>query len=255
MIIYKITNRINNKVYIGLTTTSLEDRWRRHLTEGRNINNKKHLYKSMRKHGLENFSIEQIDETDNFEELGKLERKYIELFESMNPNKGYNLTAGGEKNQFDGNSQAKLSIKDVVKIREMYKEKKLKIREVYEFYSDKLSFSGFQKIWLGESWKGIMDEVYTKENIDFHNKQKGKNGEDNCLAKYTNKEVLEIRKYYVNHTLKECFEKYGRKSKSILSFRNLIDSSYKNIPIYSKVKKKWQLNNNEIYLEEMNNEN
>ena len=42
MIIYKITNRINNKVYIGVTTTSYEDRWRRQLTEVININNKKH---------------------------------------------------------------------------------------------------------------------------------------------------------------------------------------------------------------------
>ena len=58
MIIYKITNNINEKIYIGLTTCSLEYRWGRHLTEGRNEKNKKHLYKSMRKYGLENFSIE-----------------------------------------------------------------------------------------------------------------------------------------------------------------------------------------------------
>ena len=53
MIIYKITNNINNKVYIGLTTCSLEYRWSRHLTEAKNVNNKKHLYKAMRKYGLE----------------------------------------------------------------------------------------------------------------------------------------------------------------------------------------------------------
>lgn len=70
LIIYKITNNINNKVYIGLTTCSLDYRWGRHLTEGCNENNTKHLYKSMRKYGLNNFSIEQIDSTDNFKELG-----------------------------------------------------------------------------------------------------------------------------------------------------------------------------------------
>ena len=96
LIIYKITNNINKKVYIGLTTCSLEYRWRRHLTEGRNEKNEKHLYKSMRKYGLENFSIEQIDSTDDFKELGELERKYIKQYDSQNPNKGYNLTAGGE---------------------------------------------------------------------------------------------------------------------------------------------------------------
>ena len=58
MIIYKITNKINGKVYIGLTTQTLEYRWGRHLTEGRNINNNKHLYKAMRKYGENNFVIE-----------------------------------------------------------------------------------------------------------------------------------------------------------------------------------------------------
>ena len=57
LIIYKIKNNINGKVYIGLTTCSLEYRWGKHLTEGRNEKNKKHLYKSMRKYGLENFLL------------------------------------------------------------------------------------------------------------------------------------------------------------------------------------------------------
>ena len=41
MIIYKIKNNINEKVYIGLTTRSLEYRWKKHLTEGKNEKNKK----------------------------------------------------------------------------------------------------------------------------------------------------------------------------------------------------------------------
>ena len=77
MIIYKITNNINNKVYIGLTTHSLENRWSKHLSEMRNINNNKHLYRAMRKYGIENFSIEKIDSSDDFKILGQLEREYI----------------------------------------------------------------------------------------------------------------------------------------------------------------------------------
>ena len=41
LIIYKIKNNINEKVYIGLTTCSLEYRWKKHLTEGKNEKNKK----------------------------------------------------------------------------------------------------------------------------------------------------------------------------------------------------------------------
>ena len=77
LIVYKITNNINGKVYIGITTCSLEYRWSKHVTESRNENNTKHLYKAMRKYGLDNFSIEQIDSSDDFKKLGELERQYI----------------------------------------------------------------------------------------------------------------------------------------------------------------------------------
>ena len=83
MIIYKIKNNINEKVYIGLTTCSLEHRWKKHLTEGRNEKNKKHLYKSMRKYGLENFSIEQIDSASNLKELGLDSLDVVDLLMEM----------------------------------------------------------------------------------------------------------------------------------------------------------------------------
>ena len=120
MIIYKITNEINKKIYIGLTTCSLEYRWSRHITESKNINNTKHLYKAMRKYGVENFKIEIIDETNDFKKLGQLEREYIRKFNSIDPNIGYNLTKGGESNQYDGNPGAKLTIEEVIQIREIY---------------------------------------------------------------------------------------------------------------------------------------
>ena len=66
MIIYKITNKINNKVYIGLTTRTLKYRWSTHITESKNLNNQKHLYRAMRKYGIENFTIEEIDSTNDF---------------------------------------------------------------------------------------------------------------------------------------------------------------------------------------------
>ena len=88
MIIYKITNQINNKVYIGLTTCSLEYRWSRHVAESKNLSNTKDLYKAMRKYGVENFTIEEIGNTDDLKELGKLERNYIRKYNSTNPKVG-----------------------------------------------------------------------------------------------------------------------------------------------------------------------
>nr|DAF44275.1 MAG TPA: intron associated endonuclease [Podoviridae sp. ct8Lf7] len=94
MIIYKITNLINNKIYIGLTTTELKVRWNshRHCVKS----DPRHLYCSMRKYGIENFTIEQIDSADSIIKLGELERYYIEKYNSQDPNIGYNLSAGGQ---------------------------------------------------------------------------------------------------------------------------------------------------------------
>lgn len=243
IIIYKITNTINNKVYIGLTTCTLDYRWSRHITESKNINNTKHLYKAMRKYGIENFVIEEIDHTDDFKKLGILERCYISYYDSQNPDKGYNLTAGGESNQYDGNPSAKLKVADIVQIREIYAMGELRCKECWKLYDDKISYSGFQKIWDGITWKGIMDEVYTEENINSHASQTSNFGSNNGNSLYTESEVLEIRKYYVNHTLQETYDRYGSRSSSKVSFRQIIDRTYSNVPIYSKIKKQWILGN------------
>ena len=242
MIIYKITNNINNKVYIGLTTCSLEYRWSRHLTEAKNVNNKKHLYKAMRKYGLEKFSIEQIDSADDFKELGMLEREYIKKYNSQNPNKGYNLTAGGESNQWDANPAAKLTYDEVVQIREIYAMCELRCEECWKLYEDKISYSGFQKIWDGTTWQGIMDDIYTEENIKLHKHQKANPGSKNGNALLTEEQVLEARKYYVNHTLQETFDKYGKKN-SKDGFRGVITRTYSHIKKKKKMKKQWILNN------------
>lgn len=239
MIIYKITNQVNNKVYIGLTTETLQKRWSGHLQAYKTC--KRHLYESMRKYGIENFTIEEIDKADSFKELGELERKYIKKYNSQNPDKGYNLTAGGESNQLDANPRTKLSVEDVKHIREIYSMCELRCKECWELYKNKISYSAFQKIWEGITWKSIIPEIYTKENIEIHRGQIQNFGSQNGNAIYSDEEVLEIRKYYVNHSLTETYNKFGSKSKSKSGFRSLIDRSYTYLPMYLKKNKCWTL--------------
>lgn len=96
MLIYKITNKINGKVYIGQTTRSLKTRWKEHYT---NKSNCYALHRAVQKYGKENFEIKVIDHGHSREELDNKEIFWIQFYDSMNRNKGYNLTSGGETNK------------------------------------------------------------------------------------------------------------------------------------------------------------
>lgn len=65
--VYKITNKINNKNYIGQTIRHYGQRWRNHRSEAFNIESQKYeypLYRAIRKYGLENFEFSVIEECD-----------------------------------------------------------------------------------------------------------------------------------------------------------------------------------------------
>ena len=99
MLIYKITNQLNNKVYIGQTIKAAEQRWKEHLnhSKGNCVNDaNKHLYCAMRKYGVENFTFEVIqDNIDTQENLDKAEIYWIDYYNSFL--EGYNETFGGQK--------------------------------------------------------------------------------------------------------------------------------------------------------------
>ena len=99
MLIYKITNTINNKCYIGQTIKYAEERWKEHK-RSININHpnciNKTLYKAMRKYGIENFTFEVLqDNIETYEQLDKAEIYWINYYNSFV--KGYNETFGGQR--------------------------------------------------------------------------------------------------------------------------------------------------------------
>jgi group I intron endonuclease len=95
MIIYKITNKVNGKIYIGQTIKSLEHRKQQHINcAKRKVD--RHLYHSMNKYGIDNFIFEEIDHTDNLKDLNYLETYYIIKYDSVR--NGYNMSYGGDNN-------------------------------------------------------------------------------------------------------------------------------------------------------------
>lgn len=91
--IYKITNELNKKVYIGCTVSSLEKRYYEHLYRCFKTDYKSKLYNSIKKYGEENFTIELIEECD-IDKIYETEKKYIEQYDSFK--NGLNSTFGGE---------------------------------------------------------------------------------------------------------------------------------------------------------------
>ena len=88
--IYKITNIQNQKVYIGQTIRPIEDRFKRHLNDAINNILDTHFARAIRKYGIDNFIIEEIDTAITQEELNQKEQKWIQSYNSVQ--EGYNET-------------------------------------------------------------------------------------------------------------------------------------------------------------------
>lgn len=95
MIIYKITNTINNKSYIGLTTKSFRQRYNYRDDWWNAPSVSRVLSYSVKKYGSEYFKVEIIDNGIDLWDLRNLEQYYIKKYNTLSPN-GYNLTTGGE---------------------------------------------------------------------------------------------------------------------------------------------------------------
>lgn len=91
-IIYKVTNKVNGKSYIGQTRYTLEFRWRQHLHKKDNV----YFHNAIKKYGAENFSLEVLEECD-VDKLNSREIFYIAKYNTFE--NGYNLTLGGDGNR------------------------------------------------------------------------------------------------------------------------------------------------------------
>lgn len=96
MIVYKATNRINNKVYVGQYNGELvERRWAQHVREA-DRGGARYLCRAIRKYGAENFMVEVLHHANSKKELDAMETFFIILHQSHTSENGYNLTLGGE---------------------------------------------------------------------------------------------------------------------------------------------------------------
>lgn len=94
--LYKITNLLNEKCYIGWTGRTVEDRWHRHQKDALTHRDNRKFYNAIRKYGIEFWNVETLMEVSSVEEAKKKEIELIEKYNSYY--QGYNATKGGDGN-------------------------------------------------------------------------------------------------------------------------------------------------------------
>lgn len=109
--IYKYTNNISKKIYIGQTSRSLKER---SGSNGRNYRECPDFYNAIQEFGWDNFSVEILeDNIENLDDANSLEEKWIQRLNATDPSIGYNLRPGGAK--FMSSDQSRKRISDGLK--------------------------------------------------------------------------------------------------------------------------------------------
>lgn len=164
-IIYCIKNKINNKVYIGYTSKTIQERFLKHIKNAENKINRR-LYDSMNHHGFDNFEIIEIDECDDKSKAEEMESWYIYIFKSKEPDRGYNMTWGGD----GGHTLAQWSEEDRKKLYQRQAEnRKRNSLEKYGVTSPTKIKEVRDKISKSRKGKIISDEI-RKKISDSHKK-------------------------------------------------------------------------------------
>lgn len=144
--IYKITNDINQKIYIGKTERDIKTRWKEHCNNSRKpqLENRP-LYRAMQKYGIEHFSIIEIEECDNAEER---EKYWIEFYGSFK--NGYNATIGGDGKPYIDYDLVVATYREV--------KNQVEVAKLLGIYEDT----------VGDILKAKKEKIYTSQEVNLH---------------------------------------------------------------------------------------
>lgn len=219
----------NDKWYIG-RTNDFQRRKYEHIQE---LNRPDHQHyakvRAMHKYKYEFIILESNISEEN---VAEREQYWIAFYDSYN--NGYNMTYGGEgfeKTSSEDHSQAKLTLNQVNEIKKLLKETDIKYQSLADQYN--VSRATICNINIGKRWYQN-DTVYPIRPTNY-----GSKGETNPQAKFNDKIVLEMRTYYITHTITEVCEKYNHIASNSAIKHILSGESYKHLPIYRKKQKTW----------------
>ena len=220
--IYIIKNTVNNKVYIG-QSVNVQVRWYAHCNSAKCDRRDSYtkIHKAMRELGLENFYYEILEEC-HISDLNEKEKYYIQYYNSYF--NGYNMTLGGESNRYETNGRAVLTLPQVEEIRLMYAAH-IPFRKAYARYENIISKRGFQKVWHYKTWRGILPEVYSDENKEWH-------------ATYSKSHMNGNTSSGVNNTDRQCSQEEIEKMRLLrnqgLSYKKIAEEVHRSSSVVRK---------------------
>lgn len=148
MYVYKITNNINGKIYIGITN-NVKKRWSNERSYPSDPKKRQVIQKAIHKYGAENFTFEILEKGLSIEDAVAKEEYLIKTLDSLVPN-GYNVHAGGEYHpsyqikEGADNSNACLTEQEAQYVLDN-RDKPLYL--LYEEFNSKISYGAFKKLY------------------------------------------------------------------------------------------------------------
>ena len=209
--IYKTTNLLNGKIYVGKHKWSKEG-----CLDENYLGSGTYLTRAIDKYGKENFICEILDTADSLEELNEKERFYIEELDAMNQNIGYNLTRGGDGTYLPGrflgdskNPVVREKISSTLKVLWEDEKSVFNSTRYRESLAEGVSNShkeGKRKDTYEKISKAKMGHTVSQETRDKISKKLKEDSEVNRLARQTNKEKHQ-GKTWINNGEKQLFIK------------------------------------------------
>ncbi len=149
--IYKITNTINEKIYIG-QTNNMKQRWSQYKCDIKYKRGQQVITRAMSKYGIENFTFEEIATCRTLEDVNHVEELIIDQYDSRDPTKGYNVDRGG--------NTSPRSIETIQKIQE-------KRKKYYETHDHPFKGKTFPQEWKDNISKASMGKAGTNTGKTF----------------------------------------------------------------------------------------